>query len=303
MINAVQATVESNQVIWGNDNIFSASYTLFKNKIPEILQSLDLQQSVTTGAAAEKTAARTILTDKTLFIANRIQSYATTNNLNDLLEQVTFTHTDLTRAKDSDLIAISDNIYNLANQYANALESFAITSTVLIDLQAATANFTRVISKPRDAQIKRKNATANLEALIREAINILTTRVDLDVKVYKDTNPDFYNQYMIAREIVSRGITSLAVTGSVTDKTTAQPIEHVEFTFTPDHNGNEMKASVKGNRVISKKSAAKGKFQIPSIPEGQYNVTISKLGYKDQVITIYVIDNETTKIDVQLEKL
>ena len=73
------------------------------------------------------------------------------------------------------------------------------------------------------------------------------------------------------------------------------------FTFAPS-NGLLKSAAANGKDNIVKKTAAKGKFNIKSMPEGTYTVTITKPGYKDQVVTVSVVSGELAKLDVILEK-
>ena len=95
---------------------------------------------------------------------------------------------------------------------------------------------------------------------------------------------------------------------SATELNSGEPISKATFTFTPA-TSNLLKAAANsnngngnGNDNIVKKTAAKGKFNIKSMPEGTYTVTITKPGYKDQVVTINVVSGELAKLDVILEK-
>lgn len=52
---------------------------------------------------------------------------------------------------------------------------------------------------------------------------------------------------------------------------------------------------------IVKKSAAKGKFHVP-LHESSYHVTMEKIGFKKQELTITVAKGESTDLNIGLEK-
>jgi len=302
-MTSVISITEDFQPIWSADQAFTASFNLFKSKIPEISQLHDTQKSVITGVATDKMVKRMAMIDKALFIANRVRSYATVTRNLELLECVKFTRSYLIRAKDADVLSICDNIYAKASLNITNLGVYCVNPSQVAALQASIADFNDTLSKPRVSKIDAKNATLKLKLLFKEMMNILVQRLDLDIIVFKETNPDFYEKYHIAREIVSRGINTSAILAFAKDKTTTQPLQHVSFTFTPGNNGSNTMTSPNGHALINKKTAKKGRFRVTSMPAGAYTVAITKLGYKQQSITVYIIHNETTAINVELEKL
>lgn len=56
--------------------MFAATFNLWVAKIPLIEANSDAQIQETTGKTTDKVAKRNSMTDKTLFIVNRLQSYA-----------------------------------------------------------------------------------------------------------------------------------------------------------------------------------------------------------------------------------
>ncbi|MFT3739189.1 MAG: carboxypeptidase-like regulatory domain-containing protein [Breznakibacter sp.] len=81
-----------------------------------------------------------------------------------------------------------------------------------------------------------------------------------------------------------------------------EPLKGVTFTFEAENNGMLKSASGAPMPTIVKKSAEKGNFRIPTMTEGSYKVTIKKVGFKDQVVTIYVTKGETTNLKIEMEK-
>ena len=62
------------------------------------------------------------------------------------------------------------------------------------------------------------------------------------------------------------------------------------------------KSAKAATESVIKKTAEKGGFNIKSLPLGMYTVTITKVGYADQVATVAVADGELTDLNIQLSK-
>jgi hypothetical protein len=51
---------------------------------------------------------------------------------------------------------------------------------------------------------------------------------------------------------------------------------------------------------LVKKTAERGGFKVKSLASGTYQVTLKKVGYTDQVVTVNVNDGEMTELNVSL---
>jgi len=56
------------------------------------------------------------------------------------------------------------------------------------------------------------------------------------------------------------------------------------------------------DKVLVKKTAGKGGFNIKSMPAGSYSVTCRKSGYAEQTATIAVTDGELSVLNMHLSK-
>jgi hypothetical protein len=139
-----------------------------------------------------------------------------------------------------------------------------------------------------------------LATLIKTLIDTWA-KIDTLVEVVKVSQPNFYNEYRNVRKVISTGNGSFALKGSATELNSGDPVAKATFTFAPT-NGLLKSAVANSKDNIVKKTAAKGKFNIKSMPEGTYTVTITKPGYKDLVVTVSVVSGELAKLDVILEK-
>ncbi|NEW84079.1 MAG: carboxypeptidase regulatory-like domain-containing protein [Mariniphaga sp.] len=159
------------------------------------------------------------------------------------------------------------------------------------------------MAKPASASLATKNATANLAKGFKEADDLLTKRMDLDIELFKTSNPDFYNLYKSARVIKSSGSSKNSVLGNVILAATGAPIKGVTFIFTAD-NYTQMKAAGAAlTKPVVKTSTAKGNIRIDKLSESSYTVSIQKIGFKDQTIQLFVVDGETTRFNIEMERL
>ncbi|MEI7675592.1 MAG: carboxypeptidase regulatory-like domain-containing protein, partial [Bacteroidales bacterium] len=53
--------------------------------------------------------------------------------------------------------------------------------------------------------------------------------------------------------------------------------------------------------VLTKSTASKGGFQVKSLAEGNYRVTVTKIGYKEKTIQVAVTASEMQDLELVLE--
>ena len=298
----VKSVCDKFTAIWNANPVFAASYNLLISKLPIIEQNRDAQMATSKGITADKKVKHDVVIDKGLFLINRIQSYATVTGNNELYESVHFSATKLSKCRDTNLIGYCDIIAAKATANVANLATYGVTAALITDFQAAATAYATYIAKPRTITTQTKNATENLAILFKESNDILTKRLDLDIEVFKTTKPDFYSQYQTARQIISSAGSVTAVKGVTKAKDNGELLKNVTLTFTLVENDGLKAAAIATNKDLVKKSADKGKFRIANLAEGTYTVTIHKIGYKDQTITITVAKGETTDLVIELEK-
>jgi hypothetical protein len=299
---SVKNVVDKFQSTWTTNAVFAATYTQYTGKVTLIEQNRDAQMANSKGVTTEKNVKRNALAEKALFMVNRIRSYATVTANNELLESVHFTQSSFDKSRDTDIVGIVDIIIAKANANVTALATYGVTAALITDLQTALTAYSGYIAKPRTVTTQTKNATENLAVLFKEVNEILTKRLDLDIEVFKTSKPDFYSQYKTARIVIATSGSAMAVKGEITVNGTGEPLKNVMLTFTPTTNGALKAAATANNAVLVKKTADKGKFRVPSLAEGGYDVTINKIGYKDQVVSINVVNGESTDLNIGLDK-
>ena len=184
MYYVVKNTCEKYQTTWTTNAVFAATYNLWVAKIPLIETNRDAQILETTGITTDKTAKRVLMTDKALFIENRLQSYANATSNPELLESIQYSASDLKKARDTDVVGICNTILAKANANATALVTYGVSAVMITDLQVAITAYSTTLSKPVAARSQTKTATENLIKLFKEADDLLIKRLDLDIEIF-----------------------------------------------------------------------------------------------------------------------
>jgi hypothetical protein len=159
------------------------------------------------------------------------------------------------------VIGICNTVLAKASANAAAIAPYCVTAAIITEFQAAITAYSATPAKPAAAKSQTKTATENLTRLFKEADEILTKRLDLDIELFKTSKPDFYSQYKTARIIIATGVGATSVLGSVTVAGSGEPLKGVSFTFVAEPAGMMKAAAGETAKPIVKKSADKGKFR------------------------------------------
>jgi predicted nucleic-acid-binding protein len=266
------------------------------------IHSIRVQQEADkTGIAGNKTQLRTNLIALAMDVSRKAVAYATIVDNAVLLQEVNYTETELKRSADTILRDRCQVIYDRANANVAALAAYVVTAAILTDLLSALNAYTTAIPKPRLGITDKKLATEQLVFLLKGVDDNLA-KIDVLVEIIRVTQANFYNEYKNVRKIIATGGGSLSVKGKITDAGSGVGLKGATVSFAAD--AASAKTATAGSGVAKvKKSADRGGFNIKSLAEGSYTVTIAKLGYKDAVVTVYVSNGELSVVDVALEKL
>jgi len=217
-----------------------------------------------------------------------------------LLSETKYSESDLKGASDTALRDMAQGLYDRAQSNLKALEIYGLTDDTQTALLNAINAFVESIPKPRLGSNDKKQSTLLLANGYKAADEALDN-IDTVVEIVKVSQANFYNGYQSAKKLVANGNGYLTVKGQVNDAVTGEVLKGVLFYFVLENNAKLAK-SAKDAVTLVKKTAAKGGFQIKSMPKGVYVVTISKYGYEDQTITVSVTSDEQTVLNIQMVK-
>lgn len=281
---------------------YSANSTIFLNTIP-LLQNVAEQQKMSKkGIAENKNLLKEKLIITTADYARKLSAYAKFTNNPILAKEVSFTESKLKQVPDTAVKDYAQIVYDRAQPIVGTLATYGITAATQTALLAAIVSYNNSIGKPIAGKVESSQYTKQLVTLFNTAETALSN-MDAAVEIVRLSQPNFYNGYKSARKVIVMGTGSLSVNGLVTDAESGEPIKGVTVLFSLDSANTLVKGSKSLNSsVVTKKTADKGGFKIKSLPAGTYNVTVKKVGYTDQIVTVYVNDGEMSDVNVSIAK-
>jgi hypothetical protein len=155
----------------------------------------------------EKREAEKKMVELAVKVANVLSVIGFVTNNADLLTLQGLSDNSLYKLNESDTIAHSRRIFDTAGNNAAALKEYGIEESEIAALETAIQAFDSLVSKPKDTIGMHKQRTTNLTQLFAEMDSIFYDRLDKMMVLFKQSHPDFYDEYRTARNVIySTGI-------------------------------------------------------------------------------------------------
>lgn len=279
---------------------YSSNLQILFTTNQQIQEISGFQGTGTNGITSNKKQLRQNLNASASDTARKLTSFAKLTDNYTLLGEINYSESDFKNFSDIEARDKAQVTYNKAQEHLPELPVYGINEETQTILQNNINSFSNVMVAPRIGITNKSQATKQLADLFKTATAALE-KMDAAVEIVKLTEPVFYNGYKSARKVISKGTGKLAVKGTVTDALSGEPVAGVTISFWPD--GDVLKTAATGEASLVKKTAAKGGFNVSSLPAGTYRVILQKPGYAEQTLTIFVNDGELTEVDAQLAKV
>lgn len=281
---------------------FQGFYATFQEGILQIRSASEQQSIDKSGIAETKNELRKLLVAQAADGSRKVQAYAKVENNLILLKEVKFSISDLRLGTDEELETYARSIHSKIETHLPDLISYGLTPESQNYLLKLITDFKVATPTPRNGEISTKQSTEQIAkgfATSDEALD----KIDALVEIVRISQPDFYSGYKSARRIIVTGKGSFQVKGFVTDAGTGEGLKGATLSFAQNGSNGLMKAAASSSaEAMKKKTATKGGFNIKSLPEGTYTVTVRKNGYADVVSTVAVTNGELAKLNVELVK-
>jgi hypothetical protein len=206
MFKTVSAYLADHSAVWSTMTPLQTAVTEFDAKVAEIDEAAQKHETPT-GATADKADARDDLEDVTFLMCEALGVLADTTGDHDLAALTSVTRTSLDRMDEAELSNRAASVLAQANTHKTELQPLQVTQANIDELTSALTNFNDVKTGPRTATVERAALTQSLPNLVREANEILRSKIDRMVSLFSRTNPDFVAGYENARVIVDRAAT------------------------------------------------------------------------------------------------
>jgi hypothetical protein len=173
------------------------------------------------GAADAKADALVQLGDLAYEVAGGVLSFAEKSGDLTLAGRVRFARSAITAGKGNLVVARCQGIVDAAAENLGSLGDHGVTQAKLTALKQRLKTFDGLRVIPRQVQGAAAAATRQLEQLFPEADRLLANRVDRLIWQFRESAPEFYEKYQVARAIVDAPTTSTAETPSIVPNTKA----------------------------------------------------------------------------------
>ncbi len=154
-----------------------------------------------------------------LVIAGAVRAFAVANSDLELAGKVDYSRSVLLGGRDRASAEKCQLIHRLATEQVADLAEHGVTVAKLKALQAKIDGYVTCLQRPRQIIAGSKTATAQFEAEIAVADQLLADGLDRLVLQFKDSDPEFYGNYANARAVVNNA----SGRDSGTDAATPQP--------------------------------------------------------------------------------
>jgi len=280
----------ANILIWSTDPSFTADYNTFKGKVTAIGLQLQKAAAVTIGFTIDKANKEGALITDLIFIGPRIETWASPANNNNpaVAAAAKMTESEIHDMKDTELLIKAQNIDALITANPTIVPAF-VTLLRRTAFQGRITAYAGVIEMPEDKIDERATAHAAAVEGIRLAVEFRKTELARDVKVFRESNPDFFNSFNQTMKIDGNPTQHFAVNGDAKDFVTGEAIPNVTVLI--------------AELGLTVKTGPKGNFQFKTVPAGQYTIVFSKFGFETVQQTLYVNTGERTEVHIRINSL
>jgi hypothetical protein len=196
---------DAHKAIWQTDTDFAALVTQLGTLITDIHNLHAVQVLDNTGTTLLKADIRRQLIDAMLIVIRAVDTHAIYTNDPQLQASVSYTLSDLFKARDNVLADTALAIYNIAYPIRADLAARQLTEADITRVSELNQQYTALIPETRITVTQSKSATKDLRDKIAQVDDLLTNKIDHTIMIYKRNHPAFIEQYFTDREIINLG--------------------------------------------------------------------------------------------------
>jgi len=202
MIDGLLTILYNWQPVWGTSVPFAAAIAELEAQKKLIEEQLRIHESLKMPSAEAKNEQKELCTERLLPLSGATSVYATDTHNAELKQKVDLNASELKKGSQTVFAQRMLGFNELITPLLEQLKPYGITQAMLDEHREASELFVAMLPKSRERQKLLKTSSEKMEADITNVIlNIIEARLDKMMLIYKNTHPDFYNQYTNARKI------------------------------------------------------------------------------------------------------
>lgn len=202
MYGSVDLALDNHSKLFADYGELVTAHQKLKDDLVMIGQNRQVQEADITGLTKTKIELKTSLIRKILKISSGLMAYATSVKNLDLKTKAKYTATDLKTSADPILYDIGVLLLGLATPIKTELAKYAIDEADYTEMESLLNGFKLAIPRRRVAASASKMSTGNIGEVFIGTDKLLKDEIDVLMKPFQFSQPDFYNTYKNARSIV-----------------------------------------------------------------------------------------------------
>lgn len=243
----------------------------------------------------EKKKYKNLTIVQAVIVCGILRSYASAIDDKDLYKNVDYNKSKMTKTRDTLFVQLIAFLVEKSTKLKDELKDYGMTQDIIDALTAVVKQYNDAIAKPEIAKAQVKEATIELKDLFIQLHEIYDTGLNNNMQLYMTSHPDFYNGYMLNRNIYQTGHFAKSLFGTVIDEETKAAIAGTAVTIVRTKAVSEAFEN-------TKKTTALGNYQWKKLEPGTYDVTFSKEGYDTITKSVEIIANKGLRLDIALRK-
>ena len=267
-------------------------YTQYVTILNELLPIAQTQIKNRKGVTQKKKEVKDELAFAVEEASGIIMSHFDSVNNHAIYEEMNVPISKLRNMRDTKLSAHAKSVEDLLTAEQAALLIFGVDAAYIGAFTVKLDAYDIIISSPTIASNEKKEATSQLKIKVKAVMDFLTHELDKAMLAFKHTQPNFYNRYVNARNIIDAGIRHNdeplgSIKGIIKDEVTNLIIPNaiIEIINTP-------------TMVISNEL---GEFTIISIPPENYDIKVSAGNYENKTVENITVTAEVeTTLEIKL---
>ena len=206
MYTAAERVLKNNSIKTATIPAFAASYGRLNALLVQITDKDKERMGKTPGKLAAKDEAEDALMTAVIIISSALTAMARNKGNTQLKEAAYVSESHIRHARSSEQINIARLIYDLAKANQPDLVAYAVTETMLDDLQARIAAYDAAVKDLASGMAERSGARTAVSDLFVQADEVIKEEIDPMMQIFRVTDPELYNDYRAARVIKDLGV-------------------------------------------------------------------------------------------------
>lgn len=259
--------------------------------ILSIQNNIELKQKGTKNIENQQKEQKASLKNRILEDSLKLKSYANHENNTLLIEFCSLPESKLSKLKETEFAIHAKTLYGYIGEALPNLTRYMLTEETQTSLLDLITGFEMINPELSTAKGSYKNLSGDLADNFKSA-DAIVDKLDTEMELVKASDPHVYNLYRTKRKLnYSSDIND--VVGHILDSVTGAGIPNATVSLQL----NDSSAA-----PVVKSSAEKGGLQIKTITPGIYTVTVTKIGYSTQTISLTITGDNQVTFDVKMVK-